>query len=217
MSNPLNITVEEIIEQASDPIGGGPYTGDKLRKAKRDLELVMIELVNDGVPLSLVSEITFSGSNGTHTFDSNVKDVIDIVDTSDNIVTTLTQVDLPTFNRFNVSEITGRPTQFATHKKTDATEVRFYPAPDKSYTWRAFVDLDPSQIGGYDDTLAVRSTFLPAIISGLTYRLAIRQPELDMAVKQGAKDQWEDLRERALDADRDKSSMFIRPSRRRKW
>ncbi|NQZ74759.1 MAG: hypothetical protein HRT61_01400 [Ekhidna sp.] len=217
MANPLTLTVDQIIEQASDAIGGGPYTGDKLRKAKLDLELTMIELVNDGVPLSLVREITFTSSTQIHTFDSDIRDVWDIVDSTDNIALSLNQVDLATFNQFNITNQTGRPTQFATHKDLNATTIRFHPVPDKTYTYRAFVDVEPTETQNYDDTLSVRSIYLPAIIAGLTYRLAMRNPDIDLPSKQAAKDSWLDLKENALDADRDRSSIFIRPGRQRRW
>jgi len=209
------MTVDEIIEYAADAVGGGPYTGDKLRKAKLDLQLVMIELVNEAVPLSLVSEVTFTSDNATHTFDATVRDVWSLVDVTDNVVVQLNQVDLATYNEYNLATTNGRPTQFATHKELNATTLRLYPVPNKTYSYRCFVDKDPKNLLNYDDTLEVRSMFLPAIISGVVYKMAKRNPDIALQDKMAAKQEWDEAKEKALDADRDRAPLYLRPTFKR--
>ena len=211
MSDQFTMTVEEIIELASDPLGGGPYTGDKLRKARKHLQLVMVQLINSMVPLSLVTEKSFTADSREIVLDPEIRRIHDLVDNTEQVKTQLSAVTLAEYNALNTNTTKGRPTQYAEHRETDAVRLRFYPTPDKEYTYNAFVEIDPSLIEFYDERLEVRSTYLPAIIAGLTYRMALADATVSAEMKQLAKLEWEQELEQAIDADRETASIYIRP------
>lgn len=209
------MTVDEIIELATDPLGGGPYTGDKLRKAKTHLQLVIVDLLNRSVPLSFLAEKTFQVSQDKVNLDSAIRKIGSIVDSTQNIKSELNQVTLYEFNSYN-NTINGKPTIWAEHRLADNLELRLYPTPDKTYTYTAYVELDPTRIEFYDDALSIHSTYLPAILAGLTARLAEADATIGLDAKQLAMGRWKEARDEAIDADRETAPLFLRPDLRRR-
>lgn len=210
MANTIQLRVDEIIKQASQGTGGGPYTGDELRAARIDLEMVLQDLSNVVAPLSVVEEVTILVSTQKMNLDKKIKDILSIVDTSDGVSSQLNFVDLQSFNYYNLENTTGRPTLFTTHKKADVTEIKFYPVPDTTYTMRAIVEKDFDEIEFYDQVLNVRSTYLPAVIKGLRYYFSVRNETLSLDAKISAKNEWEEARAEAIDADSENAPLYIR-------
>lgn len=217
MTKRFQLTVIEIIQKAFDRIGSGPFTGDKLQRALTNLQLVMVELANEGLVLSLIEERIFNVSAKTYTFANDIRDVNSIVDITNGSTVQLNHLDLASFNKAQVSDTSGRPTQYTTHKKVDATTIQFYPVPDQEYTFRCIVDKDATSIQWYDDVVEIRQTYLPAVIAGLVFYMVQEDPMVDINKAVAAKELWEELKEKALDSDRERAPLIVRPSMYRRY
>lgn len=215
MARTIQLRVDEIIKQASQGVGGGPYTGDELRAARIDLEMVLQELANIMAPLSVLQEIIIDVSTQTVVLAEDVKDIWSIVDITNDVASQLSSVDIQSFNRYNLSTTKGRPTIFTTHKKATATELKLYPIPDTTYKMRLIVEKDFNEIEYYNQVLNIRSTYLPAMIKGLRYHMSVRNEQISLDAKQAALMEWEKARDDAIDADSEGASIYIRPGGRK--
>jgi len=87
-----------------------------------------------------------------------------------------------------------------------------WPTPDQTYTMNLFAmtrvqDVTASAIQTGD----VPFRFLPPLVDGLAYKMSTRRPGIDPSRISFLKQQYEESFAFALEEDRQRTSMFIRP------
>ena len=107
---------------------------------------------------------------------------------------------------------TGRPTQFSFLRGKDNVSMTVWPTPDQTYTMNLFTmtriqDVTASAI----QTADLPFRFLPALVDGLAYKMSMRRPGVDPSKISFLKQQYEETFAFALEEDRQRTSMFIRP------
>jgi hypothetical protein len=219
---PRPFEVVEIIQEASERAGVDFRSGYSLTTARRSLELLAIEWANRGLNLWTIDSQLLALVSGTnvYTLPADTIDILDVVlRTSSN---TSSQSDVP-LTRIGVGEWpsypnklqTGRPYAFFVHRTVEPPVLYLHPVPD-SYQpywilyWRLrYMANLPRGGTGFVDAPA---RFLPAMISGLAFMLAMKSK--DMNVRQTApalKALYEADFDLASLEDRDRSSFFFVP------
>ena len=130
-----------------------------------------------------------------------------------------TQSDL-TINRISVSTYSsipnklseGRPIQMWVDRRRDAPVLNLWPVPDKTDTyvlkyWRIRRIQDA---GNGTETADVNFRFLPCLVAGLAYNIALKVPELMERVPM-LKTVYEEAFTLAAAEDREKTSDYYRP------
>ena len=216
----FSMDLTEIVEEAFERAGSEMRSGYDLRTARRSLNLLFADWSNRGINMWTIDSGTIPLVAGTATYALPA----DTVDLLEHVVRTgagsaATQADL-TLTRISVSTYatlpnklsTGRPLQIYVDRATAAPTATVWPIPDASSTyalvyWRLRRMQDA---GGGVNTMDVPFRFLPALVAGLAYYLALKIPE-GMARLDMLKAQYDEVWQLAAFEDHDKSAIRFVP------
>lgn len=214
----FNLDFAEIAEEAWERAGREMRSGYDLRTARRSMNLLTIEWQNRGLNMWTFEQGTQALTPGTATY-TLPSDTIDLLDHVIRTGSGTTQADLA-ISRISVSTYatipnknnTGRPIQLYVQRLRDAPQVTVWPVPDSTqpYTlvyWRMRRIQDA---GSGVETPDVQFRFLPCLVAGLAYYIAMKDPSLMDRVQmlKAAYDEQFDL---AAGEDREKASIRFVP------
>lgn len=191
----FNLDLNDIIEEAYERCGVEVRTGYEHRTARRSLNLLFADWANRGINLWTIEQGSIPLVQGTITYALPV----DTVDLLEHVIRTgagnaSTQADL-TISRISVSTYAtipnklqqGRPIQVWVNRQSGATEpsgvnypqINVWPAPDGSqpYTFVYWRMRRIQDSGSGTATQDIPFRFLPCLVSGLAYYLALKIPE----------------------------------------
>ena len=210
----FDLAIDDVIEQAFEQIGGQPISGEEARSARIALNLLLTEWQNRGVLLwKLVNTpVTVTTSVTSYTLNS---DIIDSLQTTINVNGNdleMNRITYQDYMKLPDKTQTGRPTQFSFLRGKDNVSMTVWPTPDQTYTMNLFTmtriqDVTASAI----QTADLPFRFLPALVDGLAYKMSMRRPGVDPSKISFLKQQYEETFAFALEEDRQRTSMFIRP------
>ncbi len=215
----FDLSIEEIIQEAYERCGMTTTSGHSLKSARISLNLLFAEWANRGIHLWKVSlnEIALVSGTAQYAVSDAVSDVLEAYISStalasDNANTqdvALTKIDRSAYAALPNKLATGQPSQYYVDRQT-TPQILLYQAPDlNTYTTLKFYTINRIQdAGSYHKNADVVFRFLPCMVAGLAYYLAIKNaPQL---VQQN-KLIYEDDLKRALDEDGQRASTYITP------
>lgn len=182
----FNLDLVELVEEAFERCGGELRTGYDLKTARRSLNLMFADWANRGLNMWTFEQGSITLTPGTATYDLPS----DTVDLLEHVIRTgagsaSTQADL-TITRISVSTYAtipnklqqARPIQIYIDRRQEIPQVTVWPVPDnvQTYTlvyWR-LKRIDDA--GGGVNTMDVPFRFIPAMVAGLAYYLAMKVP-----------------------------------------
>ena len=216
----FNMDFTEIAEEAWERAGREMRSGYDLRTARRSMNLLTIEWVNRGINLWTIESGSVNLIEGTYQYTLDV-DTIDLIEhvIRTNAGNTSTQSDL-TINRIGVGNYAsipnkltrGRPIQMWIDRQRDAPVLNLWPVPDKSNTyvlqyWRIRRIQDA---GSGIETADMNYRFLPCLVAGLAYNIALKVPDLAPRIPM-LKEIYEEAFALAAAEDREKTSDYYTP------
>ena len=178
----------EIAEEAWERAGREMRSGYDLRTARRSMNLLTIEWQNRGLNLWTIDEGTVTLVKGTSQYDLPA----DTIDLLEQVIRTnsgdeYTQQDL-TINRIRVSTYAsipnklteGRPIQVYIERLVANPKINVWPVPDKNseYIFKYYRMRRIQDAGSGVETADVNFRFLPCLVAGLAYYIAMKDPEL---------------------------------------
>ena len=183
----FNMDFTEIAEEAWERAGREMRSGYDLRTARRSMNLMTIEWQNRGINMWTIDSGTINLVSGTSQY-TLPADTIDLLEHQirTNSGNSSTQSDL-TISRISVSTYAsipnkltqGRPIQLYIERLRDAPKVNVWPVPDNNdyvlYYWRMRRIQDA---GAGAETADINFRFLPCLVAGLAYHIAMKVPEL---------------------------------------
>ena len=216
----FNPEIVEIVEEAYERCGLELRSGYDLKTARRSLDIMAAEWSNKGINLWTVESGTLSLTTGTATY-TLPADTIDLLETVIRTGSGSDQQDL-SINRISVSTYAtipnknnqGRPIQIYVDRQA-TPKVSVWPTPDSSATytlayWRLRRIEDAGRAGS--NTYDVPSRFIPCLVAGLAYHIAIKRPEVGLDRVTFLKAAYDEQFTLAADEDRDKSSIQFAPN-----
>ena len=216
----FNLDLTEVVEEAFERAGSEMRTGYDLRTARRSLNLLFADWANRGLNMWTFEQGTITLVPGTATYNLPA----DTVDLMEHVIRTgagsaSTQADL-TITRISVSTYAtipnklqqARPIQVWIERRQEIPTITVWPVPDNSQTytfvyWR-LRRIDDAGTG--INTMDVPFRFLPCMVAGLAYYLALKVPngaERLPVLKQQYDEAWE----LASTEDREKASVRFVP------
>tara|TARA_R110002020_G_scaffold86549_3_gene213633 strand:- start:1000 stop:1680 length:681 start_codon:yes stop_codon:yes gene_type:complete len=181
----FDLDFTEIAEEAWERAGREMRSGYDLATARRSMNLMTIEWQNRGINMWTIDSGTVSLVSGTSQYDLPA-DTIDLLDhvIRTNAGNTSTQSDL-TISRIGVSTYasipnklsTGRPIQVWVERLA-TPRINVWPVPDASYTFVYFRMRRIQDAGSGVETADMSFRFLPCLVAGLAYHIAMKVPEL---------------------------------------
>jgi hypothetical protein len=201
----------EIIEEAFERCGVEARTGYDFRTARRSMNLLFADWSNRGVNMWTFEQGTIPLVAGTATYELPV-DTVDLIEHairtgtgSSQTEIAISRISISTYATIPNKTSTGRPNQIFI-ERLETPRATLWPAPDAStpYTlvyWRMRRIQDA---GTGVNTPDMPYRFLPCLIAGLAYYLALKLPgalERIQLLKQQYDEAWilasEEDRERA--------------------
>jgi len=174
----------DIFEEAYERAGLELNTGYDLRTARRSLNIMLLEWQNRGLNLFTIDEGTLSLSSGTATYTMPV-DTIDVIEhnlrtgsSTNQVDTALERISVSNYAAQSNKNTRGRPSQIYVQRLASETKVTLWPVPDEGYTLAYFrlkgIDGLSTGIG---TTAAIPPRFIPCLVAGLAYQIAMKKPE----------------------------------------
>ena len=220
-------SIADIVEEAYERIGIQGVSGYQLKGARRSLNILFQEWANRGLHyweiannnLTLVngqSVYTMFRSTSDGTSDATavygVEDVLEAsYRNSDNIDFPLTKINRSEYQSFSNKSETGVPTQYFVQRFIDKITITLYLTPGTSEAGNKINYYYAKRIqdaGDYTNDADVPYRFVPCMVTGLAYYLAIKfAPERVQVLKM----LYEDELQRALQEDGSSTSSFITP------
>ena len=215
----FNLDLAEILDEAAERCGmEGVRSGYQYKTARRSLALLLLDFANKGINLWTVQEGTIPLVPGTTTYNLPA-DTVDLIEHVIRTGSGTTQSDL-SISRISVSTYatipsktnTGRPVQCYINRQSPIPTITLWPVPDNSQTYTlVYWRLRRLQDAGTGaNTQDVPFRFLPALIAGTAYHMAMKTPE-GLARLPMLKAQYDETLADAMSEDRDKSSVRFVP------
>ena len=216
----FNMDFTEIAEEAFERAGREMRSGYDLRTARRSMNLMTIEWQNRGINMWTVEEGTINLVAGTASY-ALPADTIDLLEhvvrTGDGNITTqsdlnITRISVSTYASIPNKLSQGRPIQLYIDRGQANPTATVWPVPDGTTTyilkyWRMRRIEDA---GTGVNTADVNFRFLPCLVAGLAYYIAMKEPDLEqrLPMLKAAYDEQFDL---AAQEDREKATLSLVP------
>lgn len=214
----FSMDIDEVIQEATEMIGGEITLGEEPRSARRSINLLLQDWQNRGIQLWTIgtTAVTVTTSTTAYTLaDQN----IDILEAVINVQSGDGSTDLQ-LNRISMEEYlkiprktqTGRSSQYAVRRDRDNIVISLWPLPDNSTnilkleTVKYIEDVSRS-----NQTADISRRFLPCLTAGTAYFMSMKRPGVDPSRINMIKQEYEERLSRAQEEDRERASMLIRP------
>ena len=213
----FNLTVNDVIQEAFDRIGGDPILGYDVRSARRSLNIMFSDWANRGYNQWTVELKDVSITQGTtdYTLDYDLVDIINANIVDDDTEYSMTRLGLNDYAAISNKTTQSRPTQFYL-QRLNTPVIKIYPAPDKAYTLRYYrmrkiQDVTASTVSGTQQTFDIPFRAFECMCAGLAYYLSKKRVNVDQATRAELKLDYEQAYTRLVAGD-DTPSTRILPS-----
>ena len=211
----FNLDFDDIIEEAYERCGLESRTGYDMRTARRSLNLMFLEWANRGLNLWTIEQRSLALVAGTAQYNLPA-DTVNILSAVVRTGSGASQQDI-TLDRISQNEYLhtpdkltqARPSQYFL-QRTSTPVLFIYPAPDstETYTFQYYAVRRIQDVGDFTNTADAVFRFLPALVAGLAYHLALKKsPDRITVLKQ----LYEEEFLRAAMEDRDTASVYLTP------
>jgi hypothetical protein len=211
----FSMDIDEVIQEASEMIGGEQTLGNEPKSARRSINLLLQDWQNRGVMLWSVdtSTVSLTTSVTAYAFSSATVDVLEAVHNRDGQDIQLQRISMEEYMKIPNKGQTGRTTQYAIRNGRDFATMYLWPIPEnstdtiKTETFTYLQDVNKSAI----QTADISRKFLPCLSAGLAYNMAIKRPGVDMSRITMLKTEYEERMIRAMEQDRERTNLLLKP------
>ena len=182
----FNLDLVELVEEAFERCGGELRTGYDLKTARRSLNLMFADWANRGLNMWTFEQgsITLVPGQATYDLPSDTVDLLEHVirtgagSASTQADLTITRISISTYATIPNKLQQARPIQIYIARRQEIPQVTVWPIPDNTQTytlvyWR-LKRIDDAGTG--TNTMDVPFRFIPAMVAGLAYYLAMKVP-----------------------------------------
>lgn len=218
----FELPLYELVEEAFERASGGARelrSGYDFRTARRSLNLLTIEWASRGLNLWAIEEGSVNLVAGTSQYNLPA-DTVDLIEhhlrINDGLSTqsdqALNRISVSTYASIDNKTATGRPVQIFIERRVSQPRVNLWPVPDAATTYKlVYWRLRRMEDAGDGaNTQDIPFRFLPCMVAGLAYYIAMKIPEgsarLEM-LKASYEEQWSI----ASSEDRDRASVRFVP------
>jgi hypothetical protein len=238
----FNLDLSEIVEEAFERCGSELRTGYDLRTARRSLNLLFADWANRGINLWTVEQGQIPLVQGQSTYDLplDTVDLLEhVIRTNPGVQNnqadlTITRISVSTYATIPNKLQQARPIQVWINRQSgetyagtssstppagvDAPKIVVWPTPDQGtllqpyYTFVYWRLRRIHDAGNGINTQDVPFRFLPCLIAGLSYYMALKIPGADARLGV-LKAQYDEAWQLAADEDREKAAIRFVPRR----
>lgn len=220
----FNLDFTEIAEEAWERAGREMRSGYDLRTARRSMNLLMLEWQNRGINMFTIDEgqILLEENVGSYALPDDTIDILEaVIRTGASSLNTqadlsITRISVSTYATIPNKLAVGRPIQMWVQRGVANPTVHVWPVPDKGtliapfYIFKYYRLRRIEDVGTGVNTADINARFLPSLVAGLAYFIAMKVPELASRIEM-LKMVYEESYRLAGDEDREKASVRFVP------
>jgi hypothetical protein len=217
----FNLDLTEIVEEAFERVGSEMRTGYDLRTARRSMNLMFADWANRGLNMFTYEQgsIPLVAGQATYTLPTDTVDLLEHVIRT-GAGSAATQADL-TITRISVSTYATIPNKLEQARpiqvwieRLNTPRFTVWPVPDNSqpYTFVYWRLRRIQDAGNGVNTMDMPFRFLPCMVAGLAYYLALKVPGGTERL-QVLKAQYDEAWQLAYEEDREKAAVRFVPRR----
>tara|TARA_R110002020_G_scaffold35763_1_gene107856 strand:- start:433 stop:1107 length:675 start_codon:yes stop_codon:yes gene_type:complete len=211
----FTLDIDEVIQEATEMIGGEQTLGHEPQSARRSINLMLNDWQNRGVLLWKIytTAVTVSTSVTSYDLSSSTTDALQVNLRRDSTDIELQRISFEEYLNVPNKSQTGRPTQYTVKRDLANPTIHIYPVPDnttdilKIEAIRQVEDVNKSAEQNADAPVR----FLPALTCGLSYYLSMKRNNIPMDRIQMLKANYEEKLLMALEEDRERASLLLKP------
>ena len=211
----FNMDIDEVIQEAMEMIGGEETLGHEPKSARRSINLLLQDWQNRGVMLwtANTSTVDLTTSVTTFTLASSTIDVLEAVHNREDRDIQLERISMQEYLKIPNKGQTGRTTQYAVRHERGNPVVNLWPIPENSSDKiklelvSYMEDVNKSAVQNAD----ISRRFLPCLTAGLAYHMSMKRPGVEAGRISMIKQEYEERLQRAMDEDRERVSIFLKP------
>ena len=208
----FEIEVSDLIEESAARAGVEVRSGFQWQSAIRTLNLLLSSWASKGLNLFCIDEgtLAISANDAVYDLPDDTVDLLDMAIRDGSTDYRLERVGVGTWAQIaNKSQTSSRPVQAWVERLTDGVRINLWPVPNQALTlvyWRLRRIEDA---GSAANTPDVPFRFVPALVSGLAYYLAMKSPGANLDRIAMLKAVYDEELESAQSEDRGRESFFI--------
>ena len=211
----FNLDIDEIIQEATEMIGGEDTLGHTPATARRSINLMLRDWQNRGVLLWTTSTtaVTVAASVADYSLSSSTINVLEATTRRDTTDIKITRITPEEYLLIPAKTQTGRASQYSIRRGRDNPVMSIWPIPENSTDILRMEivseveDVDKSAIQNADTP----KRFLPALTCGLAYYLSMKRPFIPDTKIAMLKTNYEEILGRAMEEDRERASIYLLP------
>ena len=212
--------LSELFEEAFERAGLEMRTGYDLRTIRRRLNLLTLEWQNRGLNLFTIESGATPLVAGTATY-TMPTDTIDLIEHqlrsgtgTSQTDTALMRISVVTYSQQTNKNILGRPTQIYVNRGVSDVQVTLWPVPETAQYTLAYYRLKgiDGLSSGIAGSAAIPPRFIPALVSGLAFHIAMKKPEA-AARAPALQQEYERQFQLAASEDEERASLFLTAGR----
>ena len=130
----FNLDIDEVIQEATEMIGGEDTLGHEPASARRSINLMLKDWQNRGILLWTTNTtlVTVSVSTTAYDLSSNVINALEVVISRDNTDIKLTRITPEEYLIIPAKTQTGKPSQYSIRRGRDNPVMSLWPIPENS-------------------------------------------------------------------------------------
>ena len=211
----FNLDIDEIIQEATEMIGGEDTLGHTPESARRSINLMLRDWQNRGILLWTTSTtaVTVAASVADYSLSSSTINVMEATTRRDNTDIKITRITPEEYLLIPAKTQTGRSSQYSIRRGRDNPVMSIWPIPENSTDILRMEivsevqDVNKSAIQNADTP----KRFLPALTCGLAYYLSMKRPLVADTKIVMLKANYEEILGRAMEEDRERASIYLLP------
>jgi len=211
----FNLDIDEVIQEATEMIGGENTLGHEPASARRSINLMLKDWQNRGILLwsTSVSSVTVAASVTAYSLHASTVDALEVVLGRDDTDIQLTRISPEEYLLIPNKTQTGRPMQYSIRRGISNPTMSLWPIPENSTdilkmeVISELQDVDKSAEQNAD----LPKRFLPPLTCGLAYYMSMKRPGVEGQRIQMLKMNYEELLSRAMLEDRERAAMRVVP------
>jgi len=219
----FNLDVDQIIEMALEPLGGEHTSAEEAEKARRVLNLLLIEMQNKNIPLSKLDTETLTLVAGTATYvlNTNILKVLDatLCDSNPNAASvTDIQMDAKSMQEFHVipnKAVTNRPNCYTTTNVQTGLELTVWPVPDvpafAPYIAKMVVSRKIEDINASYQKVDLQPKYLPLLVAWFQYKLSMTRKGVAEEVRNRLQAEYTSMYTDVVENDREDADYRVVP------
>ena len=211
----FNLDIDEVIQEAMEMIGGEQTLGHEPASARRSINLMLKDWQNRGVLLwsTSVSSVTVAASTTAYDLASSSIDALEVILSRDDTDVQLERITPEEYLLIPNKTQTGRPSQYSIRRGRDNPVLSLWPIPENSTDILKMEIISELQDvnKSADQNADLPKRFLPCLACGLSYYMSMKRPGVEAGRIQMLKTNYEETLARAMEEDRERSSMKIVP------